>query len=275
MSTATLESTGAEAKDQIILLDTPTATRPEEPASSVVPRGPGRARIARPRPPPTVEFGSPFAPSLEEGVPLDDLLDTQPRSLLGELIGDPKALAERLLDGRAAKTMVDTALTLIASSALAGAALGAATNGAPARSLVLLPFALVLAVIAALGPVAASAVMVGARLPWRLLAGALTMATARGALVLAASAPLSMLGMRADPEWLGPLMIVFSFGLSGLAAGRLLRRVLEQSALVAWERSGAALGAERMERVALVGRVGLVQLAFTLTIAVWSFRILG
>ncbi|MDP3234039.1 MAG: hypothetical protein Q8S33_08425 [Myxococcales bacterium] len=224
---------------------------------------------------PTIEFGSPFAPSLDEGVPLDDLLETQPRSLLRELLSDPRSLAERLLDGRAATTMVDTALTLIGASALAGAALGAATNGSAARSMALLPVALVLAVVAALGPVAASAVMVGARLPWRLLAGALTMATARGAMVLCASAPLSVLGMRADAEWLGPLMIVFSFGLAGLSSGRLIRKLMEQSALVAWERTGAELGPERMERVAIVGRVGLVQLAFTLTIAVWSFRILG
>ena len=94
-------------------------------------------------------------------------------------------------------------------------------------------------------------------------------------MVLCASAPLSVLGMRADDEWLGPLMIVFSFGLAGLSSGRLLRRLMEQATLVAWERSDAALGPERMERVAIVGRVGLVQLAFTLTIAVWSFRILG
>lgn len=224
---------------------------------------------------PAIELGSPFAPALDEGVPLDDLLETQPRSLLRELLSDPRALAERLLDGRAATTMVDTATTLIVSSAVAGAALGSATNGSMPRAMVLLPVALVLAVIAALGPVAASAVMVGARIPWRLLAGALTMATARGAMVLCASAPLSVLGMRADAIWLGPLMIVASFGLAGLSSGRLLRRMMEQAALVAWERSGASLGPERMERVALVGRVGLVQLAFTLTIAVWSFRILG
>lgn len=256
MSAAALEATVVDAPMPVILLDRPVT----------------RVVVAEPA---TIEFGSPFAPALDEGVPLDDLLETQPRSLLRELLSDPRALAERLLDGRAAATMVDTSLTLIGASVLAGAALGVATNGSAARSLVLLPVALVLAVVAALGPVAASALMVGARLPWRLLAGALTMATARGAMVLCASAPLSVLGMRADSEWLGPLMIVFSFGLAGLSSGRLLRRLMEQAALVAWERSGAALGPERMERVAIVGRVGLVQLAFTLTIAVWSFRILG
>lgn len=256
MNAVTLDATAVEPGEAVIVLD--------KPVSRVVVAGPA-----------TIEFGSPFAPSLDEGVRLDDLLETQPRSLIRELLSDPRALAERLLDGRAATTMVDTALTLIVSSSLAGAALGAASNGSSMRSMAFLPLALVLAVIAALGPVAASAVMVGARLPWRLLAGALTMATARGAMVLCASAPLSVLGMRADAEWLGPLMIVFSFGLAGLSSGRLLRKLMEQAALVAWERSGAALGPERMERVALVGRVGLVQLAFTLSIAVWSFRILG
>jgi hypothetical protein len=257
MSATTVEATGdVEASAPVILLD--------QPLSRVVLGAP-----------PAIEFGSPFAPSLEESVQLRELLETQPRSLLRELLSDPKALAERLLDGRAATTMVDMALTLVGSAAVAGAALGAATNGSTVRALALLPFALILAVIAALGPVAASAVMVGARLPWRLLAGALTMATARGAMVLCASAPLSVLGMRADAEWLGPLTIVFSFGLAGVSSGRLMRKLMDQAALVTWERTGAELGPERMERVALVGRVGLVQLAFTLTIAVWSFRILG
>jgi hypothetical protein len=223
----------------------------------------------------TVELGSPFTPTVEDGVPLDDLLATQPRSLLRELLSDPRALAERLLDGRAARTMVDTTMTLGVSSALGGAALGSATHGSATTSMLLLPAAMVLAVIAALGPVAASAVMVGARLPWRLLAGTLTMSATRGALVLCASAPLSVVGMRADAEWLGPLLIVFSFALAGLSAGRLLRQLLAQAALVAGERSGASLGEERLVRVDVVGRVGLVQLAFTMTIAVWSLRILG
>lgn len=222
-----------------------------------------------------VELGSPFTPTADDGVPLDELLETQPRSLLRELLSDPRALAERLLDGRAARTMVDTMVTLGVSSALGGAPLGAATGGSAMTSMLLLPAAMVLAIIAALGPVAASAVMVGARLPWRLLAGTLTMSATRGALVLCASAPLSVVGMRADAEWLGPLLIVFSFALAGLAAGRLIRQLLAQAALVAWERSGATLGEERLALVDVVGRVGLVQLAFTMTIAVWSLRILG
>ncbi len=227
------------------------------------------------KPTPAVEWGTPFVPSHDDGLTLDDLLVAQPTSLLREMLNDPRALAERLLDGRAAKTMTDTALTLLVSSAVAGAALGTATGGSAVRSMALLPIALVLAVVAALGPVAASAVMVGARVPWALLAGALTMATTRGAMVLCASAPLSVLAMRVDDEWAGPLVILTSFAVSGLLAGRLIRTMLEQSALVLWERAGSSLGGERLERVALVGRVGLVQLAFTLSIAVWSFRILG
>lgn len=223
----------------------------------------------------SLEWGTPFVASLDDGVALDDLLVAQPTSLLREMLNDPRALAERLLDGRAGKTMTDTALTLVVTSGLAGAALGTATGGSALRSMALLPVALVLAVIAALGPVAASAVMVGARVPWSLLAGALTMATTRGAMVLCASAPLAVLAMRVDSEWAGPLVILTSFAVSGLLSGRLIRSMLEQAALVVWQRAGSSLGGERLERVALVGRVGLVQLAFTLSIAVWSFKILG
>lgn len=278
MTAAALGSVDVERVDQLAARASVTTTEVREPVAGAeadqhsVPRAPP---LLLDRRSPAVEWGTPFEPSHDDGLTLDDLLVAQPTSLLREMLNDPRALSERLLDGRAAKTMTDTALTLLVSSALAGAALGTSTGGSALRSMALLPVALVLAVVAALGPVAASAVMVGARVPWALLAGALTMATTRGAMVLCAAAPLSVLAMRVDDEWAGPLVILTSFAVSGLLAGRLIRTMLEQSALVLWERAGSSLGGERLERVALVGRVGLVQLAFTLSIAVWSLRILG
>jgi hypothetical protein len=219
---------------------------------------------------------SPFVDSSDEGPGLAELLGRQPPSLLKELLTNPGAIAERMLDpAQAPKSMAQTLALLVATTSLTGGFLASLSGGEVLRAAALLPVAIVLAVGAAMGPVAATAVMAGARVPWQLLAAALTAAVTAGALTMVALVPVAVVLMRFDAEWAGPLAVVGAFVVGGLVSGLRIHAVLKALAKVVCDRTGEPLAGERIYRINLVGRVAFVQLAFTMSLAVWSLKVLG
>lgn len=223
-----------------------------------------------------LECLSPFVDSPEDGPALSELISRQPPSLLKELLTNPGAIAERMLDpAQAPRAMAQTLALLVATSALTGGFLASLSGGEVLRAAALLPVAVVLAVGAAMGPVAATAVMAGARVPWQLLAAALTAAVTAGTLTLVALVPVAVVLMRVDAEWAGPLAIVGAFAVAGLVSGGRIHAVLRALAQGVCARTGSALVGERVSRINLVGRVAFVQLAFTMSLAVWSLKVLG
>lgn len=222
------------------------------------------------------ECVSPFVDSGDEGPALAELLSRQPPSLLKELLTEPVAIAGRMLDPAQAPTsMAQTLGLMVATASLAGGFIASMSGSEVLRAAVLLPVAIVLAVAAAMGPVAATAVIAGARVPWQLLAAALSAAVTAGVLTLVALIPLAVVAMRFDPEWAGSLTVFGAFGISGIVAGMRIRSVFRALAKLVCERTGEKLEGEREFRIGLVGRVALVQLTFTMSIAVWSLRVLG
>lgn len=222
------------------------------------------------------EFISPFIDASDTGPALIDLLDRQPPSLLKELLTSPEAIAERMLDpAEAPRSMSQTLLMLLGASALTGGLLASISGSDVLRAAALLPIAIVLAVGAAMGPVAATAVMSGARLPWQLLAAALTAAVTAGALTMVALIPVAVVLWRIDSEWAGPLSVVSAFIISGYVSGRRIRTMLDSLAHLVCERTSTPIEGAALERIGLVGRVGLVQLSFTMSLAVWALKVLG
>lgn len=226
--------------------------------------------------PTPLEYVSPFVDSRDDGPALAELLTRQPPSLLKELLTNPGAIAERMLDpAEAPKSMARTLGLLVATSSLSGGFLASISGSEVLRAAALLPVAIVLAVGAAMGPVAATAVMAGARVPWQLLAAALTAAVTAGALTMVALVPVAVVLMRIDAEWAGSLAVVGAFIVAGVVSGRRIHSVLRALAKVVCERTGEPLSGERISRINLVGRVAFVQLAFTMSLAVWSLQVLG
>ncbi len=223
-----------------------------------------------------MECVSPFVDSRDDGPGLADLLEGQAPSLLKDLLTNPAAIAARMLDSaEAPRSMAQTLGLLIAAAALTGGLFASITTTEILRAAVLLPAAIVLAVGAAMGPVAATALLAGARLPWQLLAAALTSAVTAGALTMVALVPVAVVLMRLDSDFVGPLAIVLSFLVAGAISGLRIRAVLNELAKLVCASTGEALAGERFGRIALVGRVAFVQLAFTMSLAVWCLKVLG
>jgi hypothetical protein len=222
------------------------------------------------------EFVSPFIDATDSGPALTELLDRQPPSLLKELLTEPTAIAERMLDpAQAARAMGQTSVMLIGASALTGGLLASLSGANILQAAFLLPVALVLSIGAAMGPVAGTAVMAGARIPWQLLAAALTTAVTAGALTMVALVPVAVVLWRINSEWAGPLSVVSAFIISGYVSGRRIRTMLDSLARIVCERTSTPVEGEAVERIKLVGRVALVQLSFTMSLAVWALKVLG
>lgn len=225
---------------------------------------------------PMLECVSPFVDSRDDGPTLSELLQRQAPSLLKDLLTNPAALAERMLDPvEAPRSMAQTLGLLVATSAMTGGFLASVSTAGILRAAALLPVAVVLAVAAAMGPVAATALLAGARVPWQLLAAALTAAVTAGALTLIALVPIAVVLMRIDPIWAGPLAVTCSFLIAGAISGFRIHEVLKALATMVCARTGEPLAGERVGRIDLVGRVAMVQLAFTMSVAVWSLKVLG
>ena len=228
-------------------------------------------RVEAPPRCPRFEPRSPFVGAEPEpGPSLDELVEAQAlvRPLALELVSDPAAVVERILDPRRLEGLVVGALAvLVGSTALFAAGLmGAAGWPAVLRASALSALSVLLGLAAALGPIYATSLVVAARLPLAHLVGVLLAAVASGALLLPALAPAAHAALRFDPVWAGPLAAVASFGLFGLVTGARLWRLLFGLAEAA-----GPLDVGTRFRLRILARMALVFTGLTVSLAFWAF----
>ena len=207
----------------------------------------------------------------ERDTSLDSLLADQPPSLLRELLTAPAAIAARLNGPDPLGLVQSCLLVLVCACAFSGALLALTLEAPVLKTALLVPLSLLVALVAALGPIAAVSIVVGVRVPWSRLSGTLVAAMASGALAASAVTPFAVVLHRLDAEWAGPLAVVTAFALAGLVAGTRTRDLLLQLASA----GGADLEADRRERVAMLARISTVVVGFTAALAIWSFGALG
>ncbi|HYH97025.1 hypothetical protein [Hyalangium sp.] len=229
---------------------------------------------------------SPFVPwSSEDRTPLAEAeASTTPsgsQPLLVDLLRDPAAVTERLLDPQRLQGLVLGSVGIIAGCTSFFAAAATVARGKEAwwGSAVLASLNVLMSLAASLGPIYATGILLAARVPLARLVAALLAAAATGSLLLAGLAsPLYML-TRLNAEWGGPLMLTSSFLLAGAAAGarihRLLRLMAEQVTRSALGASTMSLTEEDAFRVGILARISWMMLAFTLALGFWAFNALG
>jgi hypothetical protein len=227
---------------------------------------------------------SPFVPwSSEDRTPLAEASPPSSGSqpLLVDLLRDPAAVTERLLDPQRLQSLVLGSVGIIAGCTSFFAAAATVARGKEAwwGSAVLTSLNVLMSLAASLGPIYATGILLAARVPLARLVAALLAAAATGSLLLAALAsPLYML-TRLNAEWAGPLMLTSAFLLAGAAAGARIHRLLS---LMAEKVTRNALGASAMSlteedafRVGILARISWMMLAFTLALGFWAFNALG
>jgi len=226
---------------------------------------------------------SPFMPwSQEEREPLQQGEDPTVggRSLLADLLREPSAIVDRVLDpSRLQGVVLGSALMIVLGTSFFAAAASVARGKETWWDAAALTSVNVLMSLAAsLGPIYATGILVAARVPLARLVASLLSATAAGSLLLAGLAPPLYLVWRLDPEWSGPLMMVSAFLLAGAAAGARIHRllgVMAETVTRAALGEGAKLSAEDAFRVGILARVSWMMLAFTLALGFWAFNALG
>jgi hypothetical protein len=227
---------------------------------------------------------TPFMPwSVEERAPLPEpgtAMEPE-RQLLVELLREPAAIVERLLDPARLQGLVLGSVGVIAVCTSAFAATSSAARGGDdqALSAALTSANVLMALAASLGPIYAASILVAARVPLARLVAALLASAATGSLLLAGLAPPLYLLWRLDAEWAGPLLLIGAFLLSGAAAGarihRLLSLMAESVTRAALDSPTATLSAEDAYRVGILARVSWMMVAFTSGLGFWAFNALG
>ncbi len=227
---------------------------------------------------------SPFMPwSAEERAPLPQAEESvaDGSSLLADLLREPAAVTERLLDPARLQGLVVGSVAIIAVgtsffAAAASVARGQEAWWGPAG---MSSLNVLMALAASLGPIYATGILVSARVPLARLVAAVLSAAATGALLLAGLAPPLYLLWKLDAEWGGPLMLVSAFLMAGAAAGARIHRLLTVMAETVTRRAlgdeKARLGEEDAFRVGILARVSWMMLAFTLALGFWAFKALG
>ncbi len=227
---------------------------------------------------------TPFMPwSVEERAPLPEpgtAMEPE-RQLLVELLREPAAIVERLLDPARLQGLVLGSVGVIAVCTSAFAATSSAARGGDdqALSAALTSANVLMALAASLGPIYAASILVAARVPLARLVAALLASAATGSLLLAGLAPPLYLLWRLDSEWAGPLLLTAAFLLSGAAAGarihRLLNLLAEAVTRAALGDPTAVLSAQDVYRVGILARVSWMMVAFTSGLGFWAFDALG
>jgi hypothetical protein len=219
---------------------------------------------------------SPFAEPSAAEARIDDLLPSkEPNSLL-MLVRDPEAVAKRLLHPDSQREVITTAVLGIAIGTAIFAIVAGPEAGpfAAARAAVLLAFNTFAGLIAALGPIYATSLLVAARIPLHRLVGVLLASAATGALLLGGLAPIALLLGRIDPVWAGPLALLGAFAIAGLTAGARIYRLLHLVAK-AVRRYGtdaeSPLRESELFRLKILARMALVIASLTGTLALWAF----
>ncbi|MGC4114623.1 MAG: hypothetical protein QM765_08435 [Myxococcales bacterium] len=267
-------ATIADSLDSTV--ETPRLTVPLAPVNHA--RRPVSTLLSQPKP--GTEALSPFvswAAEDREALP-DELVTPAGRtSLLVDLLRDPRAVAERLLDPARVPSLVLGSLGLIVVSTAFFVVITMIARGSHAFALQAIQGALnvLIAVAAALGPIYATSVLVSARMPMARLVATLLAASATGSLVLAGLAPVVYVLWKIDPFWAGNLSLVSAFGVAGLAGGARIHALLLTTA-EAVTRSAlgdpdASLAPYDAFRVGILARMALVILGFTTALAIWGF----
>ncbi len=227
---------------------------------------------------------TPFMPwSQEERAPLSEGALPEPeRQLLVELLSEPSAIVERLLDSSRLQGLVLTSVGVITVCTSFFAATASITRSAGeswALPAALTSLNVLMALAASLGPIYAASILVVARVPFARLVAALLASAATGALLLAGLAPPLYLLWTLDPEWGGPLLLIGAFLVSGAAAGArihtLLQRMAEAVTRSALGDSTAKLSTQDAYRVGILARVSWMMVAFTSGLGFWAFNALG
>lgn len=226
---------------------------------------------------------SPFMPwSQEERAPLPQGEDPTVggRSMLADLLREPSAIVDRVLDPTRVQSVVLSSALIIAvgTSFFAAAASVARGEQAWPVAAALTSLNVLMSLAASLGPIYATGILVAARVPLARLVASLLSATAAGSLMLAGLAPPLYLLWRLDAEWAGPLMMVAAFLLAGAAAGARIHGLLGLMAETVTRTAlgeTAKLSAEDAFRVGILARVSWMMLAFTLALGFWAFNALG
>jgi hypothetical protein len=227
---------------------------------------------------------SPFMPwSHEEREPLPQEGEDPTaggRSMLADLLREPSAIVDRVLDPARVQSVVLSSALIIAvgTSFFAAAASVARGQQAWPVAAALTSLNVLMALAASLGPIYATGILVAARVPLARLVASLLSATAAGSLMLAGLAPPLYLLWRLDAEWGGPLMMVAAFLMAGAAAGARIHRLLSVMAETVTRTAlgeTAKLSAEDAFRVGILARVSWMMLAFTLALGFWAFNALG
>jgi hypothetical protein len=227
---------------------------------------------------------SPFVPwSSEDRSPLaeDASASSGSPSLLVDLLRDPAAVTERLLDPQRLQALVLGSAGIIAGCTSFFAAAATVARGKEAwwGSAALTSLNVLMSLAASLGPIYATGILLAARVPLARLVAALLAATATGSLLLAGLASPLYLLTRLNAEWAGPLMLTSAFLLAGGAAGARIHRLLSLMAeQVTRQSQGAAalrLSEDDAFRVGILARISWMMLAFTLALGFWAFNALG
>jgi len=227
---------------------------------------------------------SPFVPwSSEDRSPLAE--DSSPasgaQSLLVDLLRDPAAVTERLLDPQRLQALVLGSAGIIAGCTSFFAAAATVARGKEAwwGSAALTSLNVLMSLAASLGPIYATGILLAARVPLARLVAALLASAATGSLLLAGLASPLYLLTRLNAEWAGPLMLTSAFLLAGAAAGarihRLLSLMAEQVTRQSLGASTVKLSEEDAFRVGILARISWMMLAFTLALGFWAFNALG
>ncbi len=201
--------------------------------------------------------------------------------LLVDLLRDPSAITERLLDPTRLHALVLGSAGIIAASTSFFAAAASVARGKEAwwGPAVLSSLNVLMSLAASLGPIYATGILLSARVPLARLVAALLAAAATGSLLLAGLASPLYLLTRLNPEWGGPLMLTSSFLLAGAAAGARIHRLLSHMAETvtgqALGEPGTKLSGEDAFRVGILARIAWMMLAFTLALGFWAFNALG
>jgi hypothetical protein len=221
---------------------------------------------------------SPFVPWTEaDRSPIPDELLHQPeqRSLLLELLREPRAIALRALDQEKNQMLVLSSLAVITLGASVFEACVVTARGATVlellRATALLPIDVLAAIAAAIGPIYVVGIFVSARIPLARLVSTLLASVANASLLLTVLGPIVHVLFARDPLWAGPLALVFSFLAAALVAGLRIRGLLgllaEEIALAGGD---PGLSASDRFRVGILARMAMVYLGFTTALAMWA-----
>jgi hypothetical protein len=212
---------------------------------------------------------SPFVEgSRAETTNLQALLDQEPDSpsFIMNLLRNPAAIAGQLTASRDLDDLIIDAVGLIAFSAALFVVIAGPDRGMRAAlgSIVYLTIRLLAAVLATLGTVYGTSLVLGARVPLGRLIATVVTATAGGALMLAALAPMLHVFWTHDALWTAPVATGVVFFIAGTTAGARLYQLLRGQAE---QLASGPLTPEDASRVYWVVRLGLIALVFNSALA--------